>query len=533
MQKLTIALTIGLAVLTLSPAAQAVTVSHEFNNTTGSWLDSGNWTPSGTPDGDDVWNVGQGTAQASGTFDDELNINAGGTLQINASTSSPAVAGDLHLAGGALYRSSSSNRALDGAITVDSASTLESSNETPAAIIGATLSGSGNLTRQIGVGTYIFTADNSGYSGNWSIIGGAVRFDHDNAAGSGTITVSTDGTLFLDASVTLNNQITVNAGGWLNPTQANDSTTTVTNLHLNGGGIYKTDQSHNPNLAGSIVVDADSTISDSGGTVGNWTLSATLSGPGRMTYTGGADINLTADNSGYDGGLTVDGAAGDGALLALHDNAFGTGELILANGGILWFRSNQNWTIANDLSGDGTFRIGTAGSSGSGNRTFILNGGDLNPGEDGAGVMIFRNGNSSRRGHVEFDNVGGTDTPQLTIDVVGGGAVAGVDYDQVLLIDGDVSGLAKLGLVINIDESLTLGDLAGDELTILLTNNGTLDATTVASYTVNGPVTPGTVTFNSDSIVLSDWQAVEVPEPATVALLALGGLALAGVRRRR
>lgn len=123
--------------------------------------------------------------------------------------------------------------------------------------LAGAISGTGNVV-QAGPGTLILTGAGS-YSGGTAVLAGGLVLGSSTAAGTGVITLSDGTSLGLTDGVSVANALA---------------------------------------LSGAVTFDIAS---------GTATASGALSGSGSLAFTGGGRITLTADNSAFSGGTTVDG----------------------------------------------------------------------------------------------------------------------------------------------------------------------------------------------------------------------------------
>jgi autotransporter-associated beta strand protein len=241
------------------------------------------------------------------------------------------------------------------------------------------------------------------------------------------------------------------------------------------------------------------TISDAGGAKG-------------FTKSGGGNMTIVSASS-YSGPTNVTG----GTLKVINTGGLGTTSAITVGTGAtlsLIAGGTNNFSSKADLSGGGTIAL----TGGSGN-TFTAQGAAISPGASPG--ILHVTGNLA----LALD---GTDRSALNIDVAGGGAVAGTDYDQ-LAVTGALTGLSNADLFVNIS-GVTQADMTGDVLTIA---TSTSNFTGLSFNSVNVSGGTATVNYNPGSITLSNITVAAVPEPASLAMLGLGAVGLLTRRRRR
>lgn len=212
------------------------------------------------------------------------------------------------------------------------------------------ITGVGALTKE-GVGTLRITADNVGYTGNWTINGGGIDAASVNALGSGTVTVETGGVLVTRSVAAPNtyampNNITLNGG-------------TLT-VRTGDFGIY----------GGSVNVTAPSNVSlssfTSGGTL-NVTISGPLSGNQSLTIAGVAAgtkaLILTNPASNYAGQYIVTASQGLTAQPPITGNPLGTASISLDSGSRLGLHDDGTGNDGTVVYGNNLTITGVAAST--------------------------------------------------------------------------------------------------------------------------------------------------------------------------
>ena len=148
-------------------------------------------------------------------------------------------------------------------------------------------------------------------------------------------------------------------------------------------------------------------------------------------------------------------------------------------------------TVDDTFTGSGKVSMGSYGTTYDGTMTSA--GATFKP----AGILTVQ-------GNLTFSTTGGT----IEIDIIGSGAVAGVDFDQLAVKSNhltglnSLTGLANASLVVNVASGL---DLAGDVLTVISTHND-LSLDTLGSITINGGAMLADVTYGLGGVSLSNFR---------------------------
>jgi len=378
------------------------------------------------------------------------------------------------------------------------------------------LSGSGAINITSGTLGFRGGRDDSGYTGDFNVSDGAIlQFENANPLGAGSIHLDTDGTLFFAGSITERDIVLSGNGIAANTPKTNGSQTIRT--VISGPGqltINKDGTGSNDNAFSLLDLDPD------------------------------AEPAVLTPNT-HSGGTAITGvsSAGNGTTSALgqvvggKDGAFGTGDVTV---------SGQNWLT-----------IGAAGTTDTISDTATLTiAGDPSaflseavPPLDGD-FLLDMQANETVGAFIINITVDDVLTP-VTMDAgtygksgsgaanTGANAQLGFDLDLLFSDSFDNGGLGVL----------TVGS-AGPTLPGDANDNGFVDDDDLAILLSNWESDPGTITtwalgdFTADTdvddddlaVLLGNWTGpapggAAVPEPATLALLGLGGVAT--LRRRR
>ena len=342
------------------------------------------------------------------------------------------------------------------------------------------------------------TGNNAGFLGNINVTNGTLNLFNDNAAGLGTVYLSSGAALAF-------------------------STPAPVLYGLNGGGTV------------ALPVGSNLTIDISDAVTHDSNYGGVISGAGNLavispTAPAANILNLSGNNAAYTGNISV---AGNYSVLALGNNSAGTGAVTLnaASGGLML---NSGATFANPL----TFTAGALGGLGTFN----------------TGAVTFGPGQKVMPGFGTFSKSApvGTLTFNSSLTFANGGSFAwGVADGNVasgsslLNLTGNLTITATAGgfnfLVTSFDASGNpgLANLTGGtpySLHVLHANGGIVgfnaaDFTIDSSQFLNGTASGFTLTQSGNELFLN---FTPIPEPSTYALLGLGlGAVLFPALRRR
>ena len=378
------------------------------------------------------------------------------------------------------------------------------------ATINSYINSDGSLTKG-GVGTLTLSVprwspDKFMYRGGTTVNGGILKLSGDgneggvNWYGTGPITVNTGGTLLVAAQVA-NTAWTLNGG--------------TLDMGANAVGIYGSGrETFADSNAVLTVLGPTTTVSTI--RFSNWETNNASKSVGRIyRLTGGGTLVKTGSNP-YTtlGGLlfrTLTGASSsftgnidiaEGVIKLENANSWpaNVGVTTIRTNGLLWVTADTTiakGTMGQTFAGGGRIVANTyfdANGAGTGTvRTLTLDGVQLAPGGGtNQGVLTVSGGN------VTFANTSGTNT--LSIKVGGAGAVAGVDFDQLALVNkvgdlgsGMVNGLDKLRLSVAIASANT------NVLPILTWANNPAPGTFNTSA-ANVQISGGTATVIQDNV---------------------------------
>jgi autotransporter-associated beta strand protein len=397
------------------------------------------------------------------------------------------------------------------AISIPAASTLTLGGDinfvnqtaTPDNAFPVVIAGPGTIDLGGGVRNITIQANNNG-SGDIQVgaplINGGINYTGNPTPG-GTVArlaLNAVGSTYSGATTVNRGELRAGAASAFSPNSVltlNAGTGNTATANLNGnnqtvGGLAGTSAGTNQVTlgAGNLTVDQAS----------NTQFNGVISGTGQLIKSGAGTLDLTGTNT-YTGATTVNA----GALLVNGSTA--AGSAVTVNGG-------------------------TLGGSGTVNGTLTVNsGGTVAPGNS-PGILTVNN------------NVTFASGSNFSVEL--NGTTAGTDYDQ-LTVNGTVD-LGSSNLLLSLGFAPSVSDLffvVNNDLAEAITGtfNGLSEGATV-SATFSGTTYQGILSYVGDSatsstsggndVVLSGFTAL-VPEPGSVALLALGGLGLIPVLRRR
>ncbi len=450
-----------------------------------------------------------------------LNINTGGIMNLGGNLTEGSGTGTVTLNSGTLAMANGSNADAGTSLVVDgSGGTINVASGS--ASIDSTISGNGKLTKS-GGGTLRLSQSGNSYAGGTDVNNGTLELSGANnsssTVGTGTLTIGDGATVkalshnVFGHSNDNNIPSLVINNGTLTPfeylhVKSIDMTGGLISPHSNspnaGSGL---DWQHGSNtltshaFASAAEVASKQQLSNTftanvadGAAATDLLFSGIVAGSGQLSKTGDGTLELSNANS-YSGGTSISG----GTLLLTNASATGTGAVQLNAG-----------TIAGNGGGAGAFTIG----DGQGNNDSIL--------APGMSIGTLLTGSLSFQSDGLFDVELNTDT--LETDLV----IAAGDLD---IAEGAALQLTDLGgSELEIGDSFVLIDY--DDTW----NDGVFDGLADDSVFEFGDnylqIDYNDPAFDGSALTLT---AVNVPEPASIAIWSILGLCLAGYgyRRRR
>ena len=507
---------VSLDLLMLSVQGRSTTWSVEYGlgasptsfTTLGTWPDPNAWgstavTYSGTAvsgmsnQANVVFRVAaiSGTATGSGSRD-SMGID---NFQISNLSSSAASA--------TLGITTSGSTTYSGPISITGTATLTAVAGGTATFSGI-ISGTAGSIIKTGAGTVILTGTNT-YAAGTTVSAGTLKAGNSNSFGSGSVTLSAGATLDLN-SLTFANTIT-NNGGTLANAGSYSGTSSVSGTADYSGAV-----------GGTVVVDAGG-VANFSGSINSLTVSA------------GGQANLNDGSSLIQATLTNDGllVANRSSDTTFSTAIGGSGAFEKLGSGILTVTGNSTYSGATTVSAG---RLKVNGSLGSGGLSVAASAWLMGTGTVNGPVTVsgtFSPGSSP--GVITLGSLVLTSTSTTIIEVLG--ATRGTSYDGIDI--ATASGLTYGGLLSFEFGGSALADGTYDIFNFAGTSSGSfasLDSTGfyAGTWTNNSN---GSFTLVKDAQTLTFSQStgdiIVVPEPATLALAAIGACGLAAALRRR
>ncbi len=335
-------------------------------------------------------------------------------------------------------------------------------------LFSGSLSGGGGVLKG-GTGTLTFTGDNSAHTGNTTV---------------------TRGTLAVTAGTYKTGQLVVATDG-------------IAAMTISGGTVQAT---------GTMRIGQDSTargtmsISDTGTLECSTYLVVGYDGTGELIQDAGSVTVLNdsplyiGERAGSDGTYSLNGGSlhvtGDLVIGGNTGGSGGTGLLTVAEGASLTVDGELKLWAGGTLDGDGTITAN------------LVNAGTLAPGNSPGVMTVLGNYTQDAAAMLELEL---------------GGTTRGAEYDAL-----DITGEATLGGTLEV--LWFAGFEAADGDTFNLLDWGTLAAGTEFDSLILPTFTEAGLDWDT-SVLYTDGTISAVPEPATMSLLALGGVAM--LKRRR
>jgi len=319
--------------------------------------------------GTGTWTLGGGATNTSLNVGSSVTYANAGGIVVAAGDGTRTIANYTN-------PNAAGNAILSGAITLNKDAIFDITQVTAGThdrlVLSGAIGGTGGIVKT-GTGLLVFNGAGNDYNGTTDIQGGRLFLGSAGRLGSGDVTISNGalldfGTGALQTNVVANN---ISGAGSILQSTANTDTRITGNVTSTGGltisssnGIVRIG---NAGTTGSY--SGDTTITTNNATLAfarsdAYTHGGTISGVGNVTKVNAGAVTLTGSNS-YSGNTTLF----DGALVAGHANALGTGNIIFSSGGgnagtIRYTAASAGTDWASRIQNStGTIRLDTAGNN--------------------------------------------------------------------------------------------------------------------------------------------------------------------------
>jgi autotransporter-associated beta strand protein len=479
--------------------------------------------------------INAGTVDLSAPINGDLTITGGTVVdkasgQLASTTNLAINGGEFDLSNKTESIGSFSGSSGGTAVLALGSGTLTDSQASTTAFDGS-ITGTGTLAMQ-GTGTLDLTGSNTAFTGKVNVTSGTVNASAVDAAGSGTVTVSSLGNFQVQGGVSLASKFTIsNTGG----ASSNGAIENVSGSNTLSGALTVSGASRIQSDSGTLTFSGATGLSGNSLNVGGagttaFTGAITGTSASAITKDGTGTLSVGAANPSFAGTVTVSG----GTLQTAVANAFKTSTAITFSAGTTLDLFNTSQSIGT-LNGAGTVAFGSSGALTLNSGTDLLSGAFT-----GAGTLTLATGSTLTLGSNFSD-------ANLNIVLAGG----------TLKLNGTSDTFGNL----SITGSSTL-DFANPSTSILTVNGVTLAGSTVLSvtnwanlvdyfYSATSPGTQGTapidqIAFTGFSGSATRWNSnpsgpdlgneiTPVPEVSSYGFVMVGLslAALAGLRRRR
>jgi autotransporter-associated beta strand protein len=515
--------------LTLNGAG-SFTVSGAITTGTGGVTinSSGTTSFSGTNTYTGLTTVNAGTLDLSSAINGDLTITGGTVVdkvsgQLASTTNLAINGGEFNLSNKTESIGSLSGSSGGTAILALGSGTLTDSQATTTSFDGS-ITGTGTLAMQ-GTGTLNLTGSNSAFTGKVNVTDGTVNASAVDAAGSGTVTVSSLGNFQVQGGVSLASKFNIsNTGG----SSSNGAIENVSGNNTLSGALTVSGASRIQSDSGTLTLSGATGLGANSlnvGGVGNTTITGAVTGTSASSITkdGTGTLSIGVANPSFAGTVAVSG----GTLQTAVANAFKTSTAITFSAGSTLDLASTSQAIGT-LNGAGTVAFGSGGALTLSTGTDLLSGAFT-----GAGTLTLATGSTLTLG-ANFSDA------NLNIVLAGG----------TLKLNGTADTFGNL----SITGSSTL-DFGSPSTSVLTVNGVSLAGSTVLTvtnwatlvdyfYSTTSPGAQGTapidqIVFNGFSGSATHWNAsptgpdledeiTPVPEASSYGLI-MAGLSLAGL----